>query len=282
MITKEKNRTKIICTVITSVLAAVTGGSVLRLYNVQNVTQTVNGNVIQILGETGSNISANMDLTDSTEELISEYKKVIDENSQYQTNQTTLQGQVQSLQSENDDLKSQIQILKGTLLNTYSSDEINSVIEQGGLKRDISKRLDNLECLDSVNCEQVPSVKDLYGTTHSISYRFEASDTAWAKFKLDGQYDTFAANIVTSEDTNRDANMSVEVYLDDVLVGRVDDVVRDEHIRPISVSVNGGNVLMIKVIRTNSRYDSHRQPHRTRPLDPRRHKADTHHRPERE
>lgn len=141
MITKEKNRTKIICTVITSVLAAVTGGSVLRLYNVQNVTQTVNGNVIQILGETGSNISANMDLTDSTEELISEYKKVIDENSQYQTNQTTLQGQVQSLQSENDDLKSQIQILKGTLLNTYSSDEINSVIEQGGLKRDISKRL---------------------------------------------------------------------------------------------------------------------------------------------
>ena len=70
-------------------------------------------------------------------------------------------------------------------------------------------------------------------------------------------YDTFAANIVTSEDTNRDANMSVEIYLDDVLVGRVDDVVRDEHIRPISVSVNGGNVLMIKVIRTNSCYDSH-------------------------
>ena len=185
------------------------------------------------------------------------YRKVLDENSQYQANQSTLQGQVQSLQNENDDLKNQIQILKGTLLNTYSSDEINSVIEQGGLKRDISKRLDNLECLDSVHCEQVPSVKDLYGTTHSVSYRFDASDTAWAKFKLDGQYDTFSANIVTSEDTNRDANMSVEIYLDDVLVGRVDDVVRDEHVRPISVSVNGGNVLMIKVIRTNSYYSSY-------------------------
>lgn len=59
MITKEKNRTKIICTVITAVLAAVTGGSVLRLYNVQNVTQTVNGNVIQILGETGISVSVN-------------------------------------------------------------------------------------------------------------------------------------------------------------------------------------------------------------------------------
>ena len=117
---------------------------------------------------------------------------------------------------------------------------------------DVYKR----QCLDSVDCEQVPSVKDLYGTTHSVSYRFDASDTAWAKFKLDGQYDTFSANIVTSEDTNRDANMSVEIYLDDVLVGRVDDVVRDEHVRPISVSVNGGNVLMIKVIRTNSYYSS--------------------------
>lgn len=251
MITKEKNRTKIICAVVTAISAIVAGGSAFQLHNVQNISQTVNGNVIQILGETGSYVSAGTDLTDSTDELISAYRKVLDENSQYQANQSTLQGQVQSLQNENDDLKNQIQILKETLLNTYSSDEINSVIEQGGLKRDISKRL------DSVNCEQVPSVKDLYGTTHSISYRFEASDTAWAKFKLDGQYDTFAANIVTSEDTNRDANMSVEIYLDDVLVGRVDDVVRDEHIRPISVSVNGGNVLMIKVIRTNSCYDSH-------------------------
>lgn len=202
MITKEKNRTKIICAVVTAISAIVAGGSAFQLHNVQNISQTVNGNVIQILGETGSYVSAGTDLTDSTDELISAYRKVLDENSQYQANQSTLQGQVQSLQNENDDLKNQIQILKETLLNTYSSDEINSVIEQGGLKRDISKRLDNLECLDSVNCEQVPSVKDLYGTTHSISYRFEAYDTAWAKFKLDGQYDTFVANIVTSEDTN--------------------------------------------------------------------------------
>lgn len=207
MITKEKNRTKIICAVVTAISAIVAGGSAFQLYNVQNISQTVNGNVIQILGETGSYVSAGTDLTDSTDELISAYRKVLDENSQYQANQSTLQGQVQSLQNENDDLKNQIQILKGTLLNTYSSDEINSVIEQGGLKRDISKRLDNLECLDSVHCEQVPSVKDLYGTTHSVSYRFDASDTAWAKFKLDGQYDTFSANIVTSEDTNRDANI---------------------------------------------------------------------------
>ena len=70
--------------------------------------------------------------------------------------------------------------------------------------------------------------------------------------KLDGRYDTFEANILTSDDTSRDANISVEIYVDDVLVGRVDNIVRDENVRPISVSVNGGKVLMIKAINTDS------------------------------
>ena len=125
MITKEKNRTKIICAVVTAISAIVAGGSAFQLHNVQNISQTVNGNVIQILGETGSYVSAGTDLTDSTDELISAYRKVLDENSQYQANQSTLQGQVQSLQNENDDLKNQIQILKETsVYKGYKQDKI--------------------------------------------------------------------------------------------------------------------------------------------------------------
>ena len=90
MITKEKNRTKIICAVVTAISAIVAGGSAFQLHNVQNISQTVNGNVIQILGETGSYVSAGTDLTDSTDELISAYRKVLDENSQYQANQTSV------------------------------------------------------------------------------------------------------------------------------------------------------------------------------------------------
>lgn len=90
-----------------------------------------------------------------------------------------------------------------------------------------------------------------------VSYKFDPWQEAWAKFKLDGKYDTFEANIVTSDDTNRDANMSIEIYVDDVLVGRVDDIVRDENVRPISVSVNGGKVLMIKAVNTNSAGNSY-------------------------
>lgn len=89
MITKEKNRTKIICAVVTAISAIVAGGSAFQLHNVQNISQTVNGNVIQILGETGSYVSAGTDLTDSTDELISAYRKVLDENSQYQANQAS-------------------------------------------------------------------------------------------------------------------------------------------------------------------------------------------------
>ncbi len=84
MITKEKNRTKIICAVVTAISAIVAGGSAFQLHNVQNISQTVNGNVIQILGETGSYVSAGTDLTDSTDELISAYRKVLDENTRNQ------------------------------------------------------------------------------------------------------------------------------------------------------------------------------------------------------
>lgn len=191
----------------------------------------------------------------STDELITAYKKAVNDSDELKMQAQSDQAQIRDLEDENSDLKNQVQILKAALLSTYSSDEISAVIEQGGLKKAVTKRLDNLECLDSVQCRQVASVKDLYGTTHSVSYRFEASsDAAWAKFKLDGKYDTFTASIVTADDTNRDSNMSVEVYVDDVLVGRVDDIIRDEHVRPISVSVNGGNVLMIKLIRSTNYY----------------------------
>lgn len=167
-----------------------------------------------------------------------------------------LTSEAQTLQSENAALKEQVENLKSLLLNTYSMDEIDTVVAQGYLDEVETKRLDNLELLDSEGCEQVASVRDLYGTTHSVSYKFDPWQEAWAKFKLDGQYDTFEANILTSDDTSRNANISVEIYVDDVLVGRVDNIVRDENVRPISVSVNGGKVLMIKVINTNSKSGS--------------------------
>lgn len=208
--------------------------------------------VISTLGEDAqtSNLTESGDTVAATAQLINVYNSTKDQNKQ-------LTSEAQTLQSENAALKEQVENLKSVLLNTYSIDEIDTVVAQGYLDEIETKRLDNLEMLDSERCKQVSSVKDLYGTTHSISYQLEPWQEAWAKFKLDGKYDTFEANIVTSDDTSRDANMSVEVYIDDVLVGRVDNIVRDENVLPISVSVNGGKVLMMKAVNTNATGNSY-------------------------
>ena len=220
--------------------------------SLQTASQQTIVNVVSTLGDDAktSELTETGDMVAATDQLISVYNSTKTQNAQ-------LTSESQTLQSENEALKAQVENLKSVLLNTYSMDEVDKVVAQGYLDEVETKRLDNLEMLDSERCEQVSSVKDLYGTTHSVSYKFDPWQEAWAKFKLDGKYDTFEANIVTSDDTNRDANMSIEIYVDDVLVGRVDDIVRDENVRPISVSVNGGKVLMIKAVNTNSAGNSY-------------------------
>ena len=220
--------------------------------SLQTASQQTIVNVVSTLGDDAktSQLTETGDMVAATDQLISVYNSTKTQNAQ-------LTSESQTLQSENEALKAQVENLKSVLLNTYSMDEVDKVVAQGYLDEVETKRLDNLEMLDSERCEQVSSVKDLYGTTHSVSYKFDPWQEAWAKFKLDGKYDTFEANIVTSDDTNRDANMSIEIYVDDVLVGRVDDIVRDENVRPISVSVNGGKVLMIKAVNTNSAGNSY-------------------------
>lgn len=220
--------------------------------SLQTASQQTIVNVVSTLGDDAktSELTETGDMVAATDQLISVYNSTKTQNAQ-------LTSESQTLQSENEALKAQVENLKSVLLNTYSMDEVDKVVAQGYLDEVETKRLDNLEMLDSERCEQVSSVKDLYGTTHSVSYKFDPWQEAWAKFKLDGKYDTFEANIVTSDDTNRDANMSIEIYVDDVLVGRVDDIVRDENVRSISVSVNGGKVLMIKAVNTNSAGNSY-------------------------
>lgn len=220
--------------------------------SLQTASQQTIVNVVSTLGDDAktSELTETSDMVAATDQLISVYNSTKTQNAQ-------LTSESQTLQSENEALKAQVENLKSVLLNTYSMDEVDKVVAQGYLDEVETKRLDNWEMLDNERCEQVSSVKDLYGTTHSVSYKFDPWQEAWAKFKLDGKYDTFEANIVTSDDTNRDANMSIEIYVDDVLVGRVDDIVRDENVRPISVSVNGGKVLMIKAVNTNSAGNSY-------------------------
>lgn len=218
---------------IATILTIIFGSQVQQF---QNQAQQINVNVINTLGQSTASemkISESSNIEDIIRELTQAYL---------------------DLQQENAELKSQVDSLTDFILEKYPSSEVDQLIKGGYIKETPPVRLDSLEVLDGERYEEVPSVKDLYGTTHSVSYKMRAYyyEVAWVKFKLDKQYDKFSANIVTSDDTGRDANMSVEIYVDGNLVSREDDIVRDENVRSIGANVSDGSVLMIKVIATSN------------------------------
>ena len=136
--------------------------------NLQNSSQQTIVNVISTLGDDAqtADLAQSGDTVAVTDQLINVYNSTKDQNEE-------LTSEAQTLQSENAALKEQVENLKSLLLNTYSMDEIDTVVAQGYLDEVETKRLDNLELLDSERCEQVASVRDLYGTTHSVSYKFD-------------------------------------------------------------------------------------------------------------
>ena len=112
--------------------------------NLQTASQQTIVNVISTLGEDAqtSNLTESGDTVAATAQLINVYNSTKDQNKQ-------LTSEAQTLQSENAALKEQVENLKSVLLNTYSIDEIDTVVAQGYLDEIETKRLDNLEMLDT-------------------------------------------------------------------------------------------------------------------------------------
>lgn len=135
-----------------------------QVTSLQNASQQTIVNVISTLGDDAqaADLAQSGDTVAITEQLINVYNSTKDQNA-------ALTSETQTLQSENAALQEQVENLKSVLLNTYSMDEIDTVVAQGYLDEVETKRLDNLELLDSERCEQVASVRDLYGTTHSVT-----------------------------------------------------------------------------------------------------------------
>lgn len=134
-----------------------------QVTSLQNASQQTIVNVISTLGDDAqaADLAQSGDTVAITEQLINVYNSTKDQNA-------ALTSETQTLRSENAALQEQVENLKSVLLNTYSMDEIDTVVAQGYLDEVETKRLDNLELLDSERCEQVASVRDLYGTTHSV------------------------------------------------------------------------------------------------------------------
>lgn len=121
--------------------------------SLQTSSQQTIVNVVSTLGDDAktSELTETGDMVAATDQLISVYNSTKTQNAQ-------LTSEAQTLQSENEALKAQVENLKSVLLNTYSIDEVDKVVAQGYLDEVETKRLDNLEMLDSERCEQVSSI----------------------------------------------------------------------------------------------------------------------------
>lgn len=94
--------------------------------NLQNSSQQTIVNVISTLGDDAqtADLAQSGDTVAVTDQLINVYNSTKDQNEE-------LTSETQALQRENAALKEQVENLKSVLLNTYSMEEIDTVVKQG-------------------------------------------------------------------------------------------------------------------------------------------------------
>lgn len=258
--TRDERITKVyipILSIIASIICAIIGffaGSTYQAKQTNVTSNEINLSIVNTLnGELGE-ISTDADLETNTTLLIDAYKdikyknesqiqKIDDLQSIYEQKQTENDG----LQQENERLRQENEKLKAFLLhNNAYADDIDDLV----IVEETSDRLESLSVNDSMGYDKVDSVKDFHGDFHSVSYRLQANGTAYVEYKLARKYDLFDANIITTSETGSDVLFSVEVYLDESYLKRIDNITRDTNLVSLGpIVVTDVDRLKIKVIK---------------------------------
>lgn len=252
--------TKILVPILCAVIGAA-GGSIATSHYLKNEISIQISNVIDSSsGAPTSNTNVNVsDLLSAYENIAQEnvsnseeISTLKDENRELQKDLQNLQGEheqsldtLNSLEIYNSELLVENEKLKAFLLkdNTYANDVDDLVVV-----KQTSKHLSDLYVIDSERYSTVEMLEDSYGNTHSVSYGFDARNLAWVEYKLNGEYDIFNARIVTTKSTGRNAKLSVEIYVDDSLAARADNITRENAYYDLGpVVISGGSKLTVKV-----------------------------------
>lgn len=265
--TRDERITKVyipILRIIASIICAIIGffaGSTYQAKQTNVTSNEINLSIVNTLnGELGE-ISTDADLETNTTLLIDAYKDIKYKNEsqiqeiddlqsiyeQKQTENDGLQQENEKLQQENERLQQENEKLKAFLLhNNAYADDINDLV----IVEETSDRLENLSVNDSMGYYKVDSIKDFHGDFHSVSYRLQANGTAYVEYKLARKYDLFDANIITTSDTGSDVLFSVEIYLDESYLKRIDNITRDTNLVSLGpIVVTDVDRLKIKVIK---------------------------------
>lgn len=253
---KENVITKIIVPVVCAVIALAggfIGGKAIEHNENLQQTSAINIEINNLLGTDVKESDEPTDLKKSTDTLMTAYEEINQElesqkrnTGDLQENIQQLQEKIDNLQHENTTLSDENSKLKDFLLkdNVY----INNVDDLVVVKPTID-HLSDLYLMDSSQYEVLDGMRDLYGDTHSTSHKFHSHSTAFASFRLGEKYDIFNANIATNQETGENVRISIEVYVDDVLVKRIDDITRNTSLVALGpISVRNGKILTIKAL----------------------------------
>jgi len=242
---KDKFIVKVFVPIVCAVVGAAGGGILENWQNMQQNSE-INISIKNVLDPEKEGISISADLQTNTNNLITAYETAQQELEKQNNKVNTLQSDSQQMQDQIANLKDENAKLKDFLLkdNQYIDDLDDLVIV-----KPTSDKLRDLYLIDSDKYDVVEGMRDLYGDTHSVSYKLHPHSTAWAKFRLDSKYDTFNAAIATNQDTGEDVQISVEIYADDVLIKRIDNITRETNLIQVGpVSVHNVKILTIKAL----------------------------------
>ena len=140
------------------------------------------------------------------------------------------------------------------LTGGYSNDVNNLLLVDAVFEKSVNpsepkklyERLRDTIMIDSGNAEiSYNLLADSYGKLHNGSLNLDADYDGYALFNLDGKYANFSGEIVTGSETGSGASISVQIYLDDVLIFEQNGIEKTMNSIPFSLNVANGKVLKI-------------------------------------
>lgn len=159
-------------------------------------------------------------LNQKNSELIIENNNLKSDNELLLSNINSTQSELDDILKENEKLKLQISESKKSS-NTYG--ETESLSEETVNQN----TLNNIYKIDSSNYELIKGFSDSYGDIYSLAYKFDSSKNAYAMFNLDKKYSTLTGYVTASQDTGSGASMTIEIYGDDnILLKKIDNITK--------------------------------------------------------
>lgn len=255
--TRDKRITKVYVPIFCSIVSLIVGSSAATWYQVKTsneINNEINNQITVALYGNSGEINTDTNIETNTTHLIEAYKGIKQENESQIQEIDDLQSEYEQIHIENERLQQENEKLKAFLLhNNAYADDIDDLV----IVEETSDRLESLFITDSEGYSSVAGVRDFHGDGHSVSYRLQANGTAYVEYKLAKKYDLFDANIITTSETGSDVLFSVEVYLDESYLKRIDNITQNTNLVSLGpIVVTDVDRLKIKVIKMDGPWNN--------------------------